>query len=299
MDNLIKVQVFRNEFYEAWRYCGPVLPYETIKTNYEAQGEEWQVPYAGGNGIADRYERQTASSAPTTDSVRTVKLFDPQTGRTMWILGTLAQYTDLANACCGTTGTMDSVSIPSVATIEDTCGITPLLPGSTVYPMAAAFSGPLLSGQKVQLSGNKDGVAFSPAPLTAGYASRDAALTWANSNWSAYGTFVAVGDYGIRLDANFRRGNFGLELLAQPYCMTVVAGNTFNQVQDGNNITTLDQTYTVATAQQVIDIISSYFADGTLTAFSSTKINYSGTNKPGGILLNGVAVTSFTAGACA
>jgi G3E family GTPase len=81
--------------------------------------------------------------------------------------------------------------------------------------------------------------------------------------------------------------------------LTIAAAQQFNQVKNGSRTFDLDTTITVVDAAQVIALIKDYFADGTLTAFSATKIQYVGKNVPGGILNSGANVATFAAGACA
>lgn len=294
----IKAQVFKTDNYEAWRDgCNPI-PYIGVSTDYESQGERWQVPIINA-GVVVAYEETYEDASLISGAFKTVRLRNKQDGHIMYILGTETEWIDFANNCCGETPEMTEVEIPSPLIEDEPCCDSTIVATECSYEFNTTAP-VLVVGQKLTLTGDNNGVEFTPAAPGAGFANVAAALAWAIANWGAYGTFTAVGTLGIKLTTDsISKGNFNMALLAQAWCMTIVVADEFDTVKNLNVASSLGKTVVVATATQVITEIKDYFADGVLTAFSATKINYFGTGVPNGILSGTTVVRSFVAGACA
>jgi hypothetical protein len=291
---VINGQVFKTDSFEVWRYEPSLtLPQQPVSTDYEIEGLEWFTPFVKG-GVVAEYRPSLDAIAPSADSVKTVRLRNAISGQTIWILGEASDWADRVNGCCGDTPDMPTVIMTAPNTTEAPC---PTDAGN--YEFIVAEQAPVIVGQKLFLYAENDGVAFAPAALAGGHATIAAALAWAQANWGAYGVWSAVGATGIKLSGTtVKKGKLQLTFLAQDWCMVIVAAQTFNQVKNGTKVFDLGQVIAVVDANQVIAAIKDYFADGVLTAFSPTKIQYHGPNVPGGILLNAAVIDAFTAGVC-
>jgi hypothetical protein len=302
----IKVQPFIANNYELWRQanCNP-LPSQGLNCEgQESQGQMWAVPITR-NGAVDAYEFTYEDASTTAGAFKVVKTRNLISGDTMIILGDETEFLTKCNACCGSLPEMTVITIPAADLDEEACCRTEITESDCIYELTGSV-GAIPAGAKITLSGSANGVAFTPAAPAAGFATYALANTWINANWGAYGSSVllkdpedGVTDVGILFTAINKTGSFSVVLDNEPYCLTIVAAETFNEVVHNGVTYPLGKVVTVANAAQVIPEISGFFADGTLTEFSATKINYLGIGIPGGLYLNGVAVRSFVAGACA
>lgn len=293
----VKAQVFKTGNYEPWREgCNP-LPYTGVSSDFISQGERWMVPIIE-HGIVAAYEETYEDASAISGAFKAVRLQNNINNDIIYILGTETQWLNNANACCGATPVMDSVTIPSPLIEQEPCCNTTLTESVCSYEFRSAAP-PFVAGQKLTVTGDNNGTAFTPSAPGAGFASVAAALAWVQANWGAYGTWTAEGTNGIKLaSATVSIGNFNMTLLSQSWCMTIVAAETFDTAKNRNVAFAVGKVVTVATAAQVITEIAPYFADGVLSAFSTTKIQYVGTGFPNGILLGTTPVRSFVAGAC-
>lgn len=298
---IINAQVFKSDTYESWRFDGrAILPYEPVSADLLVEGVEYFNPVVE-RGVVTGYERSHDAEDVVATTATTVRLRNQDTGQVIWILGTVANWATRVNECCdGAAGDMPQITLQLANLTDEPCPTEVVADPAISYDYFAVHSTPIIVGQKLTVVGQNNGVSFTPAAPGAGFATVAAALTWVQANWGAYGTFTAEGTTGIKMvSTSVKKGRFELALQDVLFCMTISAAQVFNQVKNGN--TTFDQggSVTVVDATQVIAAIKGNFADGTLTAFSATKILYTGKNVPGGILLNGVSVAAFSAGACA
>lgn len=306
----VKAQIFQTQYFKAWEEgCNP-LPYSGVSTNFVSQGEEWFVPERRG-GIFFQYNMDYGASAPTTDSVRTVRLKNEVTQETFWILGTEADWLERANGCCGETPVMPEITFPNPVAIEEPCCETVISESACTYTYRAVALAKI-TGQKYQLEGRCGGTEFTPAPPGAGFATAALALTWAQANWGAYGTFSAIQDddlntIGIKLvSETCATGYLNIKFLVQSFCLDITAhiDADYNAIKHNAVVVPLGFTANVGEqAQTVIDVIKAHFADGTLTAPDQDKINYAGTGVPvsiGNVDADGVytPLLAFGAGAC-
>lgn len=300
--NQVKAQVFKaGNGFEPWQDgCNP-LPFQGVSCDYESQGERWMVPVVSG-GAVQSYD-ESFEDPEQADAFKAVRLVSKADGTIIYILGTEDQWLDACNGCCGETPAMDSVTIPDANLDGPVCCETEITESDCEYILNSA-AGEIAAGQLIQLSGSVDGVPFTPVSDAAGFASYAAAITWANSNWSAYGVFTAIKDaatgattVGIKLTSDtIKNGSFEVSLKSQSFCLTIVAGDKFDTIKHNGVDYPLGEEITVVDATQVIKAIKDYFADGALTAFSALKINYAGTGVP--VNYSGTNTRTFASGAC-
>jgi hypothetical protein len=155
------------------------------------EGLVWFVPVIV-KGRLKNYRPVIQTAKPTADSVRAVRVKDTETGNTYYLaLGDAALDTDfstICNACCSaTSNNLPAVTVPNPLLEEYGC--TNATTGNYEYVYVAPS---LVAGEVYRAEGSLEGVAFTGA-LAGGHASVAAFVTWANTNWSAYGTWSAVG----------------------------------------------------------------------------------------------------------
>lgn len=159
--------------------------------NATSQGTEWFVPTVSG-GIHTGYSKRRGSTKPTPDSVKTVRVKDNLSGSIYWLLiaddATEAVYTDICGGCCDDDNALPAVTVPTVLLEEDGCVAEE--GDDYVYFDIAQDLG---DDQQYSAEGSKNGTAFTPAAPTTpggGFGSLGAFVTWANTNWAAFGTFA-------------------------------------------------------------------------------------------------------------
>jgi hypothetical protein len=187
----IMAQVFMADIYGTGLICDTIAK-EPVSAENQVLGEEWYVPFSD-NGTLARYDRVIQPLAPTLDAVRTVRLRNPDTGATVWILGLSSDWVDRVNACCGATPSMPDQTLPAVSIEDAPCGVPVCVPGSTTYQYVDVIP-VMVVGDAVVLSGSANGVAFTPVAPATGFASAASALAWAIANWGAYGTWTLSPD---------------------------------------------------------------------------------------------------------
>lgn len=292
-------QIFKWDTYPSWKFaCGNPIEASPISTNYEVVGEEYFAPRVNRGVVEDYWGVDGSVDDMPADAVRTVRLHNSLTGSTIWVLGTREDWATAANSCCGAVPTLPEVTIADPIETERPCGIADVTLTPFVYTYTDSVPEAIIANQKITAEAEADGIAL-PALSAGGYATVAALLAAIQTAWAAYGTFSAVGTKGIKWDSQSATSGFlKMSFIDVAYCVTLTPGQTFNAVKNGNVITPLGKTVTVVSAAQVISEIEDYFNDGVLTATSSTKINYLGTNMPGGLYTGAAAVVSFALGAC-
>lgn len=202
----------------------------------------------------------------------------------------------LCNTCCGDTE-------PEL-TFDD--GIPTLNPTSGGISTQDCATGDCTYLYLDLLPANADGLAYTLTFSRNGTTSTSttfttiaAALAYAQANWSASGTWSLDGNVLKLTGSSYTNASISHNLVAQSFCLTLVASDEFNQVTNNGVTTNLGSTIVFTNVADLIPFISAYFADGTLTAFSTTKLNYSGTGVPGTIKMDGVVVRTWATGACA
>jgi hypothetical protein len=294
----IMAQIFKTNIVDTFKFeCANPIPKTPVPTSYEIVGEEYFAPDIV-NGFHQGWNMIDSVNLPA-NSVLTTRLKNKRDGSVIWILGAQSDWATRANGCCGTLAEMPEITLPALLDIEEPCGIAACTPGTPVYTYQAAYVAPIITGQKLTVVGNDNGTAFTPAAPGAGFASVAAALTWLQANWGAYGTWSAVGTTGIKLESGgVTKGYFDLRLQKVDSCVTIAAAQVIDRIVHNGREYLLGKTITISTAAALIPLIKDYFADGTLTAFSSTKINYNGYGVPTSLKNGSTVVASFSVGAC-
>jgi hypothetical protein len=294
----IMAQILKTSIVDTFKFeCANPIPKTPVPTTYEIVGEEYFAPDVV-NGFHQGWTLIDSVNLPA-NAVLTTRLRDRSSGSTIWILGAKLDWATRADACCGTLPEMPEITLPALLDTEEPCGISVCTPANPVYTYQAAFVAPLITGQKLTVVGNNDGVAFTPSAPGAGFASVAAALTWLQANWGAYGTWSAVGTTGIKLESNgVTKGYFDLRLQDVVSCVVIAAAQVIDRVVHNGREYLLNKSITIVDAATLIPQIKDYFADGTLTAFSSTKITYTGKGIPTSLKNGSTVVDSFSVGAC-
>lgn len=163
-------------------------------TNAVTQGTEWFIPTVA-NGVLKGYSRRKSSTKPTPDSVKTVRVKDFESGNIYWLLiadnGTEALFNDHCAACCDNQTPMPDVTVPAPLIEEPGCCEAPQPVSCNYNYFAIAPALPV--GAAYSLNASKNGTPLTPAAPGAGFASLAALVSWANTNWAAFGTFSVSG----------------------------------------------------------------------------------------------------------
>ena len=151
-----------------------------------------------------------------------------------------------------------------------------------------------------------NGAVASPA-LSTTLASPAAALAYALSNWSAYGTWTLVdGNTLVLTSTTTTCLNAFVELQAEAYCLAPTFPVTFDTVKRSGDNGAVD-TFTLPVAITASDNVAlkaaltspiDYFADGALGTTVTGKLDYLGTGVPIEIKLGAVSKGTWSAGAC-
>jgi hypothetical protein len=295
----IMAQVFKTNIFDSFQFeCANPIPRTPVPVSYEVVDEEHYAPDVV-NGFHQGWTLIDSVNLPS-NAILTTRLRDKATGSTIWILGTKVNWATRANGCCGSLPEMPEITLPVILESEEPCGIIDCTPVAAKYEYFASHQPDIIAGQKLTVVGRNDGVAFTPAAPGAGFATVADALTWVQANWGAYGTWTAVGTKGIKLSSEgVTKGYFDLRLQNTSHCVTIAAAQVINRIIHNGRTYDLGKNITIVDAATLIPQIKDYFADGDLTAFSATKINYAGLGVPGSLNNGSTVVTSFAAGACA
>lgn len=226
-------------------------------------------------------------------------------GHTYFLSGTEADYTTKCNACCGATPVLTPIDVPVYVAAADQCPVVTVTTTAT-YTFKFHLAN-VASGQTFTLSLFVNGVAGSPATSSA-LASPAAALTYANANWSAYGTWTIDDTNTLVLTTTVATPiTLVRAMVNHDFCVAPTFPLTFDNItRDGDNGTTV--TYTLPAAVTVSDNVAlkaalssptNFFADGVLTTAVAGKLNYNGPGRPFLIKSGVTTVGTWTAGVCA
>lgn len=201
----------------------------------------------------------------------------------------------LCNTCCGDTEPeLDFTSVPTLNPTSGGISTQDCNTGDCTYLYLDAL--PADADDKAfTLTFSRNGTTSTSSTFT----TIADALAYAIANWSASGTWTLAGNVLKLTGSSYTNASISHTLVAQSFCLTLVADDTFNEVTNNGTTTAIGSTIVFTNVAALIPLISSFFQDGTLTAFSTTKLNYSGTGNPGTIKLDGVVVRTWAAGACA
>lgn len=146
----------------------------------------WSTPVINASGILVSYNEITAGAdatgKPTTDSVKIAKV--QSCGDIVEVVladtESVASLKAACNICCGEEEVVFAATIPAVIS-----EVTPCVNASG----NRVVSIPYRDGNALVVAATFEQVAATPSP-SASYASGAAFVTWATTNWSAYGTWA-------------------------------------------------------------------------------------------------------------
>lgn len=274
--------------------CNPAQTIAIDCNKATVKGEWYMIPYPCQKGIC--YQK-----APTSQTAYDIKVVEVETedGVTYYLNGALSDYTDKCNSCCGSTPELTAASIVPYVVHECICADAD---GNYVFNWYIPTVG---ATQTFKLAIYIGGTAGSPALSTA-LASPAAALSYANSNWSAYGTWTLVGNTLTLTSTSECDVALVNTLQASDYCLAPTFPVTFDEIlRDGDNGATI--TYTLPAPVTCADNVAlkaaltapvNYFPDGTFSTAVSGKLGYNGTGMPVSIKLAGVGKGTWTHAVC-
>lgn len=301
----IKSQIFfRNGFdIVAANRSEPLPCYGT-----QAFGTEWIVPIVR-RGRLDHYRPGVIQDTkPTPDAIKVIKLEITGTNQTVLIPipdnGTVGDWVNKCNQCCGTSPTMTVVTPPPVVIEQEPC---PTDPGGvltrTFFDLYPDNPNSLNIGMIGSFNGSFPGV----QPPSAGFATPALALAWAQANWAAYGTWTnqnAATKLQLVSTTTLTAG-FSLFLVPEIYCLEIAAynGDEVNQIVISGQTIDIDQ-LTIETANPqalyfaIADLLPGLqFLQDSNNA-NAPYIQYTGLQVPVKLMLDGVDVAVFTSGVC-
>jgi hypothetical protein len=278
----------------------------------------WWVPKVQNGHVID-YTELTAINTnirPTPDSIKILRLKDKQDQ---------SEY-DIAIALVDNTTIVSSPPLPTnmFAYLADGLGGTlPVMPTVTIPFPIIQFDPSSVSGGNNTFTfvfpSNPlgllysipapwfNGAAGSPAYSPAGITTAAQFVTWATSNWSAYGTWASTGDVVtlVCADTNVTKAGMVIALTPANYCFDLTAYSTpalVNQVKFGTTGTlisipafnlTNDPTVLINALNKIMSAESTTY--GTAIAH---KLQVNTVYDVPKLYVNGVLVVSSTAAVC-
>lgn len=181
MSNIVAVVLQQNTY--SFAACGGKSKNIPCGDNQQLLGEHWAVPVKdGGIFRGYTYEAKTAT-APTYDSIAITIIQDKLTGEIYHILGTAAQ---LDTACGGGAALPLASTIPVVVPEFSVCADTT---GAFIW----VFTPPAKTSGVYKPYVGLNNTQPVPPPV-GGLADVAAVVAWLNTNYSAAGTWSAVGN---------------------------------------------------------------------------------------------------------
>ena len=164
-----------------------------VGANATPESEYWAVPIVSPYFVGFRYV--ASEDAPTSDSIKCFKLINTQTNDYFMVVGTIAQYSVAAAACC------DTSPIPSLLTtlpaISALCQETCTNDG-TNYD--AFFAAPAIGAGRYVVQARIDNAVVAQTYAT-GSTSLANLITYLNSHIAASGTWSNTSGNTIRYRA--------------------------------------------------------------------------------------------------
>jgi len=174
---------------------GRVMPIP-VGTAAVTIADYWAVPQKEPYFQGFRYV--IADTAPTNDSLACFKMKNSITGDTYIVLGTIAEYSAAAAACCDASPipTLVVDDLVDMATCQDTCISDG---GTTNYDAFFAVQSPLTGGAKYVARVEVDDTLLVQQTFGTGSASIAALVIYLNANAASAGTWSNPADETIRL----------------------------------------------------------------------------------------------------
>lgn len=280
----------------------------------------WKIPWVVGT-VVTKYTYELAvntSTPPTSDSIKILLIKDKQDQTSyelaiantdnMAVSSPPNQFAYLCNGLGGALNTMPTVTIPfpvvqfpptstNSSTGANTFTFTfPANPLGLQYNIPAPWF---------------NGIAGSPAYAPSGITTPAQFVTWANSNWSAYGTWANPSGVIVTLVSPTSAGVFvtkaGMQIALQfrSYCFNLTAYSTpapVNQYQFGSGtILTFPGAFQLTNDPNVLQAQLQKVMSSESTSYSQTvanKLGVQSTYDVPKLYNNGVLVVASTAGTC-
>lgn len=206
----------------------------------------WLIPKVQGGKVIGYTEEVAAntSTPPTPDSLKILRLKDlqDQTEYDIAIVNTdnvssstpINKFADLVDGTGGSLPIMPTVTIP-FPIIQDKPSSTDGTNNVFTFAFPVNPLGLLYSIPKAYFNG----LASSPAYAPTGITTAAQFVTWANANWSAYGTWTSSGNI-VKLSSlvtNVKLAGMIVALQLKSYCFSLAAYSTpatVNQVRWGS-----------------------------------------------------------------
>lgn len=288
---------------------------------------EMQIPCEGSDVEAveywnpvicdGRFECYSPSQDPATtqaDTIKTLRIKNHEDNNTYWVIIDPAddesKFTDNCNACCGATPDMTTGIVIPTPIVEEEGVVNPATGISTFkFPVPAnPFTGTDYLISALTYNG---GIKPGTAPVTAGYVTVAAVVTWLNTNASMMGNWSAINSDGlIQLvgAAGITKVGFDLSLEDKQYCYDLpvsspIVMNTLTLSDPaGNDIDIPFGPMLVIEANRVAfleEMKKLVIGESTLVAIGGTnwKYQYKGPQKLKS-LNDGVLADPFTVGPC-
>lgn len=275
----------------------------------------WKIPVTLGNRVIGyNYLVATDDTKPQADAVKILRVKDTRDNTEYGFaivdtdnIATSSPANEFAYLCDGTGGTlpvMPTVTIPipilqSDPASTDTDGTT-----NFVFPFPLNPNGLEYAIPYPWFNGVAPTTPYAPSGIT----TAAQFVTWANSNWSDYGTWASPTTNIVTLASattdTIPVTKAGMEITLTPtsYCLTLNASpDAVNGIKISGTVFAITPLSAGRTNRQaLIDAIKHLFPGATFSTAVSTKINILTTQLPQTITYNGSNVSGLTwvAGAC-
>lgn len=282
--------------------------------NLQIIGAYWMIPWVEGNQVV-KYTVEAAintSTKPTPDSIKVLRVKDTSDGTdyhlaiaTTDYVNTTSPPNQLAYLCDGSGG-----SLPTMPTATIPFPVIQFPPTSTdgtnnvfTIPFPANPTSLLFSIPAPWFNGLAGSPAYSPAAKT----TPAQFVTWANTNWSAYGTWASSGNIVTLTSLVTNVTEMGMQVALTPaaFCFDLTAYSTpalVNGVKFGTGDTISVPAFMLTDDPNVLLSVLQKIMSAESTTFSTAVANKLGVNTVQATpkLYNGTSlVVTSTAGACA
>lgn len=275
----------------------------------------WKIPVTLGNRVIGyNYLVATDSTKPQEDAVKIlrVKHLPSNTEYGFAIVDTdniassspANQFVYLCDGAGGTLPVMPTVTIPVPIMQSGPQSTATDGTNTFIFAFPQNPNGCLYAIPYPWFNGAAPTTAYVPGAIdtTAEF------VTWANSNWSDYGTWTAVSAYTVKLESAtddtiyVEKAGMEVSLTPKHYCLTLNATpDAVNGIKISGTVFPIDPISAGrANRQALIDKIKKYFPEGVFTTDVTNKIDLYTTQLPENITYDGSNVTGldWSVGAC-
>lgn len=275
-------------------------------------GAYWRIPIVSGATISKyEYVQAVNSTPPTLDSIKVLRVKFKHDTYEMAIdptdyITTTDQFASLCDGLGGSLAVMPVITLPFPIFQDGPTATDPTTGTKTfTFPFPINPLGLLYSIPWPWFNGTAPGTPYAPAGITtpAGF------VTWANANWSVYGTWASSGNIvtlsnPISASIVLTKAGLGVSLTPAAWCLDITAfstGQVITGIQFGTApIINFPAIYPSNTSYQtIISAIQPYFEDGAMLVSTVTNKITITTTSATPKLINGTTVeATATAGTC-